>query len=76
MISTNSAKQKPTRANMRAVLRPALVALSASVRGLARLTIPMRSEAIAHRNVPTITKLNQWLNMAAKLRGKLGLVNA
>ena len=75
MISTNNAKQKPTRMNIRLVLRPALVALSAAVRGPAKFTIPSNNEPMAQRKVPTITNANQWLNMPVTLGGAGGFVN-
>jgi hypothetical protein len=76
MISISNAKQNPTRMNMSVVLRAALPAWVASLRGPARFTIPTNNAPMAHTKVPTIIYANQWLNMPTKLGVLWGFVNS
>ncbi len=68
MISTSSKKHKPTRQNIRVVLRPAWAAEEALVRGAERLIIPTTIAPIAATKVRAITYAKGWLNMPATLR--------
>lgn len=74
MISTNSAKHKPTRMNMSVVLRADFSEACAPLRGAARLTMPISKVAIAPTKVSAMTYAKGWLNIGTKLRRNEGAV--